>query len=129
MAYRKRKESKEIAKIRIRLQIMQDIDKKKKQTIEYGDAKDPVNSSVLESKLKARDELIASINQMLSKVDEKINDEKALDKELKTLSTRVLQGAKAKYGLDSNEVEILGGTKASERKKPEKKAKKKTEEA
>ena len=37
------------------------------------------------------------------------------------MSSQMLSGVKVKYGRDSNEYEMAGGTRLSERKKPKKK--------
>jgi len=43
------------------------------------------------------------------------------EKELRDLSSLMLSGVKVKYGRDSNEYEMAGGTRLSERKKSKKK--------
>ncbi|MCI5168677.1 MAG: hypothetical protein D3903_21920, partial [Candidatus Electrothrix sp. GM3_4] len=45
------------------------------------------------------------------------NDFRTLEKELRDLSSRMLSGVKVKYGRDSNEYEMAGGTRLSDRKK------------
>ncbi len=57
-------------------------------------------------------------NTLLSAMDEKRLIAKALEKEMKDLSTRMLAYVAARYGKDSIEYAKAGGTKTSERKKP-----------
>ena len=42
------------------------------------------------------------------------NDFKAVDKELRDLFSLMLSGVKVKYGRDSNEYEMVGGTRLSD---------------
>lgn len=57
-------------------------------------------------------------NQTLSLVDEKYNLLLAAEKSLQDLSERVLAGVAARYGKNSNEYELAGGVRKSERKRP-----------
>ncbi|MCI5159415.1 MAG: hypothetical protein D3906_13475, partial [Candidatus Electrothrix sp. AUS1_2] len=60
-------------------------------------------------------------NGLLAQADAAGNDFRALEKELRGLSSLMLSGVKVKFGRDSNEYEMAGGTRLSERKKPKKK--------
>ena len=53
-------------------------------------------------------------NKWLSQGDKLLNDIKADEKGLNTLSGRMLGGVKVKYGPDSNEYEQAGGVRESE---------------
>ena len=64
-----------------------------------------------------RDRLEA-YNQLLSTLDGVLNDLEASETELNDLSTRFLAGVAAVYGKDSNEYEMAGGTRSSERQRP-----------
>lgn len=57
-------------------------------------------------------------NQLLSRVDEAYNKFLASEKELADWSEAMLIGVANKYGKNSNEYEMAGGTRKSERKKP-----------
>jgi hypothetical protein len=57
-------------------------------------------------------------NTLLSQVDQKSNDFDVLEKKLKDMHERMLLGVAVKYGKDSDEYEMAGGTRKSERKKP-----------
>jgi hypothetical protein len=62
-------------------------------------------------------------NTTLSTVDNMLNDVIKTELELKDLSERMLMGVGSKYGKNSNEYEMAGGVKKSERKKPVRKKK------
>ncbi|MCI5227560.1 MAG: hypothetical protein D3918_13095, partial [Candidatus Electrothrix sp. AX2] len=49
------------------------------------------------------------------------NNFRSLEKELRDLSSRMLSGVKVKYGRDSNEYEMAGGTRLSDRKRKSRK--------
>ena len=56
-------------------------------------------------------------NTMLSKIDESANQLKQLERELSVAAENVLLGVKMKYGKDSNQYEMVGGTRQSERRR------------
>jgi len=60
-------------------------------------------------------------NSLLSKVDDANNALRAAEKELRSLSERMLAGVAARYGKDSSQYEMAGGTRKSEIKRPRKK--------
>ena len=60
-------------------------------------------------------------NGLLARADAAGNDFRALEKDLRDLSSLMLSGVKVKYGRDSNEYEMAGGTRLSERKKKSRK--------
>jgi multidrug efflux pump subunit AcrB len=57
-------------------------------------------------------------NALLSQVDQAYNDFLTAEKAIRDLSERMLIGVAAKYGKDSNEYEMAGGIRKSERKRP-----------
>jgi hypothetical protein len=63
---------------------------------------------------------IAIYNQTLSDTDRAGSTVKDDEKHLRDLSERMLIAVAAKYGKDSYEYEMAGGTRKSERKKPSK---------
>ncbi|MGR0480150.1 MAG: hypothetical protein ACTFAL_01760 [Candidatus Electronema sp. V4] len=67
-----------------------------------------------ENRIAAAQNVLDSYNVQLAKADALGNDFKAVEKELRALSTRMLAGAGVKYGKDSNEYEMAGGTRSSE---------------
>lgn len=60
-------------------------------------------------------------NTLLSQVDQASNDFDVLQKKLKDDHERMLLGVAAKFGKDSDEYEMAGGKRKSERRKPTKK--------
>lgn len=60
-------------------------------------------------------------NALLSQADEAANTLNAAEKELGSLSERMLAGVAVKFGKDSNEYEMAGGVRKSERKRPARK--------
>ena len=69
-------------------------------------------------------ETLERYNTLLSQVDQASNDFDVLQKKLKDLHERMLLAVAAKYGKDSNEYEMAGGKRKSERKKPSRKEQK-----
>ncbi|WP_339133260.1 MAG: hypothetical protein WGN25_12290 [Candidatus Electrothrix sp. GW3-4] len=74
-----------------------------------------------EAKIAEVQAALDAYNGLLAKADAAGNIFRALEKELRDLSSLMLSGVKVKYGRDSNEYEMAGGTRLSERKKPKKK--------
>ena len=64
---------------------------------------------------------LSAYNTQLSQTDDAANKLHAAEKELRTFSERILTGIAFKYGKDSNEYEMAGGTRKSEIKHPAKK--------
>jgi len=60
-------------------------------------------------------------NTLLSSIDEAYNDLTNAEKALADIHERMLAGVAAKYGRDSNEYEMAGGKRKSERKRSVKK--------
>jgi hypothetical protein len=72
------------------------------------------------AKITAAEAALEAYNIQLAKADALGNDFKAVEKELSVLSTRMLAGTGVKYGKDSNEYEMAGGTRSSEIKRGKK---------
>ncbi|MGJ3252895.1 MAG: hypothetical protein ACFE0J_17440 [Elainellaceae cyanobacterium] len=64
---------------------------------------------------------INAYNTILSSADRAANLVKTLEIQVNTLSERMLLGVATRYGKDSNEYEMAGGTRKSERKRPARK--------
>ncbi len=62
--------------------------------------------------------LVKTYNSKLSEADQLLNDVLKGDAELAEFSDRMLKAVAAVYGTNSNEYEMAGGTRKSERKKP-----------
>lgn len=56
-------------------------------------------------------------NGKLAQADAAGNDFRADEKDVRNMSSLMLSGVKVKYGRDSNEYEMAGGTRLSDRKK------------
>ncbi|MGJ3247567.1 MAG: hypothetical protein ACFE0I_16020 [Elainellaceae cyanobacterium] len=70
------------------------------------------------SKISHLRTLLSDYNMALSKLDSLINDVEAAEKELKDMSELMLMGIATTYGKNSNEYEMAGGKRKSERKRP-----------
>lgn len=57
---------------------------------------------------------LAAFNARLAKADAAGNEFRAAEKQLRAQSARMLAAVGVKYGKDSNEYEMAGGTRASE---------------
>jgi hypothetical protein len=57
-------------------------------------------------------------NGLLAAIDEAQNDLEAMESALRDKNARILSAVEARFGSDSNEYEMVGGTRRSERKKP-----------
>lgn len=61
-------------------------------------------------------------NSLLSQVDEAYNTLLAQEKSLRDMSERMLAGVAANFGKNSNQYEMAGGVRKSERKRPVRKS-------
>ena len=61
-------------------------------------------------------------NGKLAQADAAGNDFRADEKDVRNMSSLMLSGVKVKYGRDSNEYEMAGGTRLSDRKKRSRKS-------
>jgi uncharacterized protein YciW len=66
------------------------------------------------AEIAATQNLLDTYNAKLAKADAAGNDFKAAEKRLRAQSARMLAGVGVKYGKDSNEYEMAGGTRSSE---------------
>lgn len=66
------------------------------------------------AEIAATQNLLDTYNAKLAKADAAGNEFKAAEKRLRAQSARMLAGVGVKYGKDSNEYEMAGGTRASE---------------
>lgn len=117
MALRKRNPSSKVTKAEKRLEAMNELERKHEKAINYGGEQNPLSTSVMRAQIKECKILINEYNDMLNHADNKSIEIRDAEEKLGDLYTRVLAGAKSIFGVDSDEVEVLGGTKKSERKK------------
>ncbi|MBS1794363.1 MAG: hypothetical protein JSS81_10945 [Acidobacteria bacterium] len=76
-----------------------------------------VSVETVKAAIKRVTDGISEYNSLLAEADERSND---IDRDLKALvdlSARILSGTEFKFGRDSNEYEMVGGTRLSDRKK------------
>lgn len=83
---------------------------------------DTLTLAAYRAAIAAVKELNDGYNTALSELDGKLDDLQRAEKDLNELSANMLAGVAVKFGRDSNEVEMAGGTRLSERKKRARKA-------
>jgi hypothetical protein len=66
------------------------------------------------AEIAAAQNLLDAYNAKLAKADAAGNEFRAAEKQLRALSARMLAAVGVKYGKDSSEYEMAGGTRASE---------------
>ncbi|MDU9050082.1 MAG: hypothetical protein Q3M30_14645 [Candidatus Electrothrix sp. Rat3] len=106
----KRKTSKVLIEAQTRLANMQGID----PDLDLGNG---LTLAAFADEIAANQQQLDEYNAQLAKADAAGNNFKAGEKGLRTTSSRMLAGVGVKYGKDSNEYEMAGGTRTSERKK------------
>ena len=117
MALRKRNPSSKVTKAEKRLEAMNELDLKHEKEINYGGEQNPLSTTVIRVQIEECKILINEYNDMLKHADFKSIEIRDAEEKLGDLYTRVLAGAKSIFGVDSDEVEALGGTKKSSRKR------------
>ena len=60
---------------------------------------------------------LTTYNKLLSEIDQAYNDFQELEKSLADMSDRMLTGVATQYGKNSDEYEMAGGTRKSERRR------------
>jgi len=81
------------------------------------------NLATLKTSISKTKKLLESYNMKLSELDVVQNDLAASEAELRNLCSTLLSAASALYGKNSNEYELAGGTRTSERKSSARKPK------
>ncbi|MBE2281496.1 MAG: hypothetical protein IAE91_13980 [Ignavibacteriaceae bacterium] len=118
MSLRKRNPSRVVEKAQNRLRAVELIDVKYGTMIEYSGGNNTLTYSIVSKKILEYRTLIEDYNIKLEEADLIGNTIAKAEQELSDMYTTILAGAKSRFGLDSDEVKILGGTRKSERKKP-----------
>jgi len=67
-----------------------------------------------DAKIAEAQTVLDAYNGLLAQADGAGNDFQAVEKELRDMSSQMLSGVKVKYGRDSNQYEMAGGTRASD---------------
>jgi hypothetical protein len=70
------------------------------------------------AKIDEATQKLSAYNTALIEADHCGNEFKTVEKELRLMSNRVLTGVATQFGTDSDEYELVGGTRQSERKHP-----------
>jgi hypothetical protein len=123
MGYRERKPGVVVDGAKVRLDGMKTIDTNLGATVNYGSPTDKITQAEMTDLISKVEDMISDYNQTLEKASDELNDLVDAEKKLKKMSLRVLKGAVAQFGDDSSQVEVLGGVRVSERKKPVRKKK------
>jgi hypothetical protein len=123
MPLKKRKPGLIVVKAEERLNGMKIINSNFDSVIDYGGQNNPLSSNELELQIKKCVELNSKYNEALNIADECSSELKESESLLADMYSRILPGCVSKFGSDAPEISILGGTRKSERKKPEKKNK------
>lgn len=79
-----------------------------------------LTETIYQGKIDSLSARLDAYNQKLADIDQDQNDLQREESELNELNRRFLSAGEAQYGPDSNEYEMLGGTRTSERKKTKK---------
>ncbi|MCD9189403.1 MAG: hypothetical protein LUM44_23530 [Pyrinomonadaceae bacterium] len=114
MAYRKKNIPADVSKVQQRISGLKSIEER----LDLGNG---VSVVALEAAVARVIDFINLNNTKLSEIDQISNQTDEAIKEMNDLSTRALKGVEFKYGSDSNEYEMAGGTKRSEHKRAAKK--------
>jgi hypothetical protein len=85
------------------------------ETLDLGDGLTVENYLLLMDSLRSQ---LATYNESLSITDRAASTVQDTEQQLRTLSERMLIAVAAKYGKDSYEYEMAGGTRKSARKRP-----------
>lgn len=82
---------------------------------------DGLSLASYQAAIKDAEEKMATFNTKSSELEEANNTFQTAEKKLRDLNDRILAGIAAKYGRDSDQYEMAGGTRRSERKRPKRK--------
>jgi len=85
------------------------------ETLDLGN---DLTNAKYDEKIKAALQVLEEYNALQAAAGEKANVYNEIEKDLKAYSERSLKAVGVKYGFDSSEYEMAGGTRKSERKKP-----------
>lgn len=122
MAKRKRKSAEIVDKAKIRLSAVQQIDTTLSRTVDYGGSGRPLTQAEMTAKISECESKNSLYNQALEMADAALNSVIDAEEELEAMHSQVLKGAVAEFGRDASEVEMLGGTRKSERRRPRRSA-------
>lgn len=121
MAFRKKEAPEIINQATLRLTGMQQIDTDQGTPVDYGGPGRVLTVATFSAKISDYNSGLKEYNNLLQQADAAGNELKALAQDIASDYTAVLSSAIGKFGDNGNEIEILGGTRKDERKKPKKK--------
>ena len=116
MAFKNRKPGVVVDSAKVRLDGMRQIDKDLGATVNYGSVANSLTQNDVDTQIVAIEKQISEYNQLLEKATATLNNINTDEVKLDEMYMRILKGAVAQFGSNSNEVEVLGGTRFSERK-------------
>ena len=122
MSYKPRKVPQSILSAKDRLLGMQKIDADKTKATNYRPAGTALTVALMETKLSAQSAAQDAFNTKKKSLERDLIELQRMEKEISGLAADVLVGARVVFGQDSVEVELVGGTRTSERKAPRRKA-------
>jgi hypothetical protein len=121
MGFREKTKSPVVTKAESRLNGMQVIETNQGAAVNYSSEKEPLTAATMQQQIELVETTRTDYNKALKAADELSNAYDTEEQKLNDLCTKVLSGALAKFGDDSDEYEQLGGTRKSDRKKTVKK--------
>ncbi|RPI19274.1 MAG: hypothetical protein EHM58_02125 [Ignavibacteriae bacterium] len=101
----------------LRYSAMKKIDDDMCNEIDYGGPGIPLTKVHFNRQIDLCKHLLSEYNEILSKADEKAVKIKEAEGILSDMFTSVLAGAISRFGIDAHEINLLGGTRKSDRKK------------
>jgi len=118
MAFRKREPAAVIHKATTKAAAMQQIDTNHDITIDYGGpVRGELTAVTLQARLTGYASKLQQYNQFLQQADALSNTLDDMERDISSDCTVILKAAPGKFGDNSNELEMLGGTRKEERKK------------
>lgn len=119
MAFKKREGAPIIDSAGTRLSAMEQIDTNQGVTIDYGSTiRGALTATTFKAKLLAYDAKLRDYNQFLEQADATANELDEMETDIGSDYTAVLKSAVGEFGENASEIEMLGGTRKTERKKP-----------
>ncbi len=118
MAYKKREPAPIVNKATTRLAAMVQINTNHATSIDYGGPfRGTLTSATLQTKLTNYAAKLQEYNQLLQQADTISNTLEDIEDDIASDFTAILKAAAGKFGENSNEAEMLGGTRKDDRKK------------
>ena len=118
MSYKRREPAPIVNKATTRLAAMVQINTNHATSIDYGGPfRGALTSATLQTKLTSYAVKLQEYNQLLQQADTISNTLENIEDDIASDFTAILKAAAGKFGENSNEVEMLGGTRKDDRKK------------